>query len=993
MTFRTGIAVCATSAALWAADLQTLPGVIEAFDKGGEPPEKQALASAVSAFSSTIRLNPKDAQAFCGRGIARLYQGDNDKAIADFNDCLWLDPRSARALCGRAEACLGKNCFHKAIADASEAICLDPKRAPSYGARAYAYWQIGDLKTSIRDFSMAIQGTPKVAWLYLDRAMLCEETRDFDQALADYSEVIRLEPDDYDTMARRGKLYQDRGDFDKAIRDYTEVVRLHPDGDDGYRQRGDAYVLRGDKLGAKADLARAIADYSKAIQLLSRDTKPDSSAADLWRGRMMEKRGVAFAKAGAIAEAKADFAAAKKLGWPHVDQAKQAPHAKADLGKRRPSAAESPSRRPDGSSLVFGPAFLGLGPDDEMRIDFGSLGCFHHVDGTLVFAGCSPESASIEETGQPIPLNANDWRRLRRTLCSYRLGHSNVRSTTEDRAVVSWFVNHRWVRRESFADASSKGRLLNELLYRATSDDRPQGGDKAPVSRSYPVGDLASCATNAPGKAAPDVTSLAGLIYGIVQPRSWTPGEGCEIRVSRSGDPPVLTISQTADGHEEIARLLGFLRRVARDAGKAPRDEFRDETEQGRLRAFPVDDLLGSSAQPGRAVPEELVELVAGRCEPMNSSFDGTEMLSFNNRHFLVAGESPGEGRGIGRELSCLRAIARNATAGSEVPVVVHLHDPGFENFKEMAYLAPVGNCEALRRVIIAAVRPADWIHRSGVNGSASCVTLGKTNAVIVDHVEEVHAEIAELLQFLQGIARDSAAGRAAARYDWDLAIESVQSPVSKKLSRRVTLDFDRQPIGEVLSAIRSSYGLDSKLDDEMRRFLAAKPDAAVTIHVKNASLRSAMRQLLRCLDLGWSSEWETLTLTKREDADSTASVAFYPVGDLLAGKNAPSSNDNGLDALVETIVSGIASGDWGSPDGLDALNPTLISGNPSREWHSPDGSTKICGLTFGGAGLIEVARSDDIQDRVAALLAKIRAARNQCGRTESPIESERGRS
>ena len=65
-------------------------------------------------------------------------------------------------------------------------------------------------------------------------------------------------------IAMRGWSYHEMGDLDRALAEYSETIRLEPEAPTGYGWRGSVYL-------DKEDYARALDDYSKAIDLAGGD--------------------------------------------------------------------------------------------------------------------------------------------------------------------------------------------------------------------------------------------------------------------------------------------------------------------------------------------------------------------------------------------------------------------------------------------------------------------------------------------------------------------------------------------------------------------------------------------------------------------------------------------------------------------------------------------------------------------------------------------------
>ena len=69
-----------------------------------------------------LRLNPNDAMALEGRGLALLNKQEYESVIADMTEALRLNPRLARAYSCRGAALASKKEYERALADFDEAI-------------------------------------------------------------------------------------------------------------------------------------------------------------------------------------------------------------------------------------------------------------------------------------------------------------------------------------------------------------------------------------------------------------------------------------------------------------------------------------------------------------------------------------------------------------------------------------------------------------------------------------------------------------------------------------------------------------------------------------------------------------------------------------------------------------------------------------------------------------------------------------------------------
>ena len=249
-----------------------------------------------------IQLDPKDAQAYVGRGAAYRGKGDYDRAIADYDEAIRLDPKDARAYRGRGAVCFWKGDYDRAIVDYDEAIRLDPKDARAFHFRGNAYFAKKNYDRAIADYDEAIRLDPKIADAYSKRNLAyrnktensapAEPATSFSATMSVYgiSPPADANPKSHDprdvcgngreesieactkiingtglsaslragALAHRATEYGAAGKYDLAIRDLDQAIQLAPN--DGW-----AYNLRGQTYGMKGDYNRAIEDFNQAI--------------------------------------------------------------------------------------------------------------------------------------------------------------------------------------------------------------------------------------------------------------------------------------------------------------------------------------------------------------------------------------------------------------------------------------------------------------------------------------------------------------------------------------------------------------------------------------------------------------------------------------------------------------------------------------------------------------------------------------------------------
>ncbi len=344
------------------------------FREGNELKSQGKIEQAIAAYSKVIERDPKNVEAYIARADCNAKTSQPAAAIEDCKKALEINPDCVEALLLRADTYRTNKEYSSALADYRHVLAKHSKNAQAYLGIARIYKARQEYKSALAAYDKAInyatvddEGTykrerdeyansPRPAtvddWInsgdecynannyaeavsyytkainkgedvYLKRGNAYRFMEEYTLAIADYTKVIEDNKDDQkysshinilakDTpsfnfsnnnytnseVARayfgRGYSYSEQGDLDKAIADYTKAVELSPQYAAAYNNRGVCY-------GKQGDTGQALANYTKAIEINPKDAL------------YYKNRGKIYQKLGHAAEAEADFAKANEL--------------------------------------------------------------------------------------------------------------------------------------------------------------------------------------------------------------------------------------------------------------------------------------------------------------------------------------------------------------------------------------------------------------------------------------------------------------------------------------------------------------------------------------------------------------------------------------------------------------------------------------------------------------------------------------------------------
>ena len=153
-------------------------------------------------YDEALRIDPNNAEAYLGRGLARLDLEQYNDAIVDYDAALRINLYDAGAYFGRGLAKFHLQRYDDAINDYNQAITLDRTTEAYYG-RGLAKFNLKRYDDAIFDYDEALRIDPKHVGAYLSRGHAKFNLKRYNDAIADYDEVLRIDSANQDARRYR----------------------------------------------------------------------------------------------------------------------------------------------------------------------------------------------------------------------------------------------------------------------------------------------------------------------------------------------------------------------------------------------------------------------------------------------------------------------------------------------------------------------------------------------------------------------------------------------------------------------------------------------------------------------------------------------------------------------------------------------------------------------------------------------------------------------
>lgn len=214
-------------------------------------------------LNESIRVDPKNGKGYFNRGYFFTKAECNELALEDLNKAMAKGWKTYDAYKLRGEIHSTLNNVPEALADFTRANEMLPNNRSVLTQRGLVLMNLGKYDAALADLNKVIGSKGCVSdnkFAYSVRASLYMKLKQNDKALADFDAMLKTFSDSDGIRQRRLDLEVAMGRFKQAEEDANYLIKDNPEDATIYKVRGDVSI----KL---KNTDKAIADYSKAIEL------------------------------------------------------------------------------------------------------------------------------------------------------------------------------------------------------------------------------------------------------------------------------------------------------------------------------------------------------------------------------------------------------------------------------------------------------------------------------------------------------------------------------------------------------------------------------------------------------------------------------------------------------------------------------------------------------------------------------------------------------
>lgn len=148
---------------------------------------------------------------------------------------------------------------------------------------------------------------------------------------------------------------------------------------------------------------------------------------------------------------------------------------------------------------------------------------------------------------------------------------------------------------------------------------------------------------------------------------------------------------------------------------------------------------------------------------------------------------------------------------------------------------------------------------------------------------------------------------------------DEVNDRIRAALDERTSQTFVETPLQDAVRQLSDTHQIPILIDRRALQEIGLDADLPVNLDLKNVTLRSFLRLMLRELDLTYMVKNEVLQITTLEAAEQNLIIEMYPLPDRLAGKS---------DQIVKALTATVTPDTWetqGGPSSVNVIDNVLV--------------------------------------------------------------------
>src|SRR5262245_31330540 len=210
-------------------------------------------------------------------GLDMHRRGAVAEAAARYSQILTFEPKNVDAICLLGVAKMELKAFAEAVDLLRKAVRLAPKHAPAHNFLGTALKETGRTDAALASFNRAISHQPDLMDAYINRADLLMTLNRFGEAVETYDRALAVRPTFFQGWCNRGVALERMGRLEEAIASHDRALALRPDLAAAHANRGNALAALGRHQAAVESFDRALA------------TNPDFAEIHLNRGNSLTR--------------------------------------------------------------------------------------------------------------------------------------------------------------------------------------------------------------------------------------------------------------------------------------------------------------------------------------------------------------------------------------------------------------------------------------------------------------------------------------------------------------------------------------------------------------------------------------------------------------------------------------------------------------------------------------------------------------------------------